>query len=147
MNRCLKVILRCEKFYACYLSKRIKSTMSSGLEHDNEVQIGEYVGEHSAKRPSGQTLVGRVVSCVPLNAQIHCPDLWQNICGTGRDRLWHYVWAGPFPNIEELQLFFTEQNKIGDFIFYAIVENKSNRAVGLCSYNTVIPKHRSIQVT
>ena len=120
--------------------------MSSGLEYDTDLMIGEPVDSHPAKEPFRTILKGRVVSLIFVDPDVHSRDLFDNLCGSGRDRLWLYKEEGPFHEIEPFHKWITEISQIKDPFHFAIIDNKTNVAHGLTAYIRIEPEHRVIEV-
>jgi len=99
-----------------------------------------------AERPTRVTLTGRFVSLVPLDARAHAPALRRHTHGPGRERLWTYLSAGPFPDEASLRLHLEEAAASDDPLFFAVIENPTGEAVGYASYMRIEPRHRVIEV-
>ena len=154
-SRTINVILNSIKSNVKFVSRphsrpRYTSTMStekSGLEFDTDPIIGAVVADPTpAPRPGRTSLKGRVVTLEPLDPDAHSKDLFETIGGEGRDRLWLYMHAGPFHNLIEFHEEMVKRSQSNDPIFYAIVDNKTSRAIGTCSYLRIAPEHRCIEV-
>jgi RimJ/RimL family protein N-acetyltransferase len=99
-----------------------------------------------AKRPERTTLRGKIVTLAPLDAAAHADPLYEDSHGVGREDLWRYLSDGPFA---DRAAFYTElEKKAGslDAVFFAIVENASERPAGYASLMRIEPVHRCLEV-
>ena len=120
--------------------------MSSGLEFDTDPIVGEPVDSHPAKEPIRTTLKGRAVTLMPIDPTVHTRDLFNNICGPEKDRLWLYKFDGPFHDIEPFSQWLARISVSKDPFYFAIIDNKTNVAHGLAAYLRIVPVHRVIEV-
>ena len=97
-----------------------------------------------AKRPGRTELCGRVVSVVPLNPKVHGDALWEET--HAHDDLWTYMAHGPFSERAAFESHLNWMASSEDPLFFAIVENATNRAVGYASYLRIELIHRVIEV-
>ena len=104
--------------------------------------IGPLVDPHPAKRPERITLKGRWITLVPLDAEAHAKDLFEGSNGDAeRERVWTYLFNGPFDTLAEFAADVELKAKAVDPHYFAILDNASGRAVGLCEPHA----HRSSQ--
>ena len=108
--------------------------------------IGPRVDGPPAKRPARITLTGRGVTLAPLDASLHGDALFEGITGEGGDRLWHYLFEGPFADRAAFDIHLKRIAASEDPLFFAILNNASGRAVGYASYMRIEPVHRVIEV-
>jgi len=99
-----------------------------------------------AKLPSRTTLVGRLVSLVPLDASAHATALYEASHGEGKERLWRYLFDGPFPNRPAFDASLKQKAVSEDPLYFAILDNSSGIAVGHAAYLRITPAHRVIEV-
>ena len=99
-----------------------------------------------AKLPERITLPGRDVSMVPINAAAHIDALWEATKGKENDDLWRYLFEGPFADREAHLAWLKTAEASTDPLYYAIIDNKTGKAVGRCSFLRIEPKHRCIEV-
>jgi RimJ/RimL family protein N-acetyltransferase len=111
-----------------------------------EAPIGPVVRGPAARRPSRTTLPGRVVTMAPLDPQAHGDALYERISGEGGDRLWQYLFEGPFADRAAFDLHLQRIAASEDPMFFAILDNASRSAVGYASYMRIEPVHRVIEV-
>ena len=108
--------------------------------------IGPAVDGTPARRPARTTLPGRVVTLTPLDPQAHGAALYEGTCAEAGDRLWQYLFEGPFTNWAAFDLHLRRIAASEDPLFLAILDNASARAVGYASYMRIEPVHRVIEV-
>src|ERR1044071_2973269 len=99
-----------------------------------------------APRPQGVTLEGRYVTLVRLDAAAHAADLWELTKSPERDGLWQYLFDGPYRERSAFDAAMEAKAASRDYLFYAIVDRASGRAVGYASYLRIEPAHRTIEV-
>jgi RimJ/RimL family protein N-acetyltransferase len=108
--------------------------------------IGPAVDGTPARRPARTTLPGRVVTLAPLDPQAHGAALYEGTCGEAGDRLWQYLFEGPFTDRAAFDVHLRRIAASEDPLFLAILDNASGRAVGYASYMRIEPVHRVIEV-
>src|SRR5580704_13873833 len=108
--------------------------------------IGPGVDGTPARRPARTTLPGRVVTLTPLDPQAHGAALYEGTCAEAGDRLWQYLFEGPFTNWAAFDVHLQRIATSEDPLFLAILDNASGRAMGYASYMRIEPVHRVIEV-
>ena len=108
--------------------------------------IGPSVDGIPARRPARTTLPGRVVTLAPLDPQAHGAALYEGTCGEAGDRLWQYLFEGPFTDRAAFDVHLRRIATSEDPLFLAILDNASGRAVGYASYMRIELVHRVIEV-
>ena len=111
-----------------------------------EAPIGPLVEGPAARRPSRTTLPGRVITLAPLDPHAHGDALYEGVSGEGGDRLWQYLFEGPFADRTAFDLHLQRIAASEDPMFFAILDNPSGKAVGYASYMRIEPVHRVIEV-
>ncbi len=104
------------------------------------------VDASAARRPQRTTLRGRSVTLTPLDPIVHGAALWEGTRGEAGDRLWQYLFEGPFPNRAAFDTHLRRIAASQDPLFFAIVDSASADAVGFASYMRIEPDHRVIEV-
>lgn len=99
-----------------------------------------------AKRPQRTTLPGRLVTVTPLDAALHGDALYAGSGGEAHDRLWDYLFEGPFRERAAFDSHLKAKSKSDDPLFFTIVENGSGSAIGYASYMRIEPVHQVIEV-
>lgn len=110
--------------------------------------IGIELGEISKPSIPDQTLqlTGQHCYLEALDANKHAKDLFAAFSLDTQGRLWTYMPQGPFNNETEYQTWVEGAQHKADPFFYAIIDNKSNKAVGVASYLRIDPNSSSIEV-
>lgn len=78
--------------------------------------------------PERRVIDGRFGRLEPLDDAKHSADLWQGV--NGADAIWNYLPYGPFPDEASFRAWLKERQKLTDPLYYAVVDNKSGRALG-----------------
>jgi RimJ/RimL family protein N-acetyltransferase len=98
-----------------------------------------------APRPSRVTLAGRYVRLAALEPA-HAGDLWELTHAPENDALWLYLFDGPYRERSAFDASIAAKAGSQDYLFYAITEAATGKAVGYASYLRIEPAHRSIEV-
>lgn len=99
-----------------------------------------------AQRPARTTLAGRLATVVPLDPSIHGDALYEGTRGEAGDRLWQYLFEGPFPDRASFEVHLQRMAASHDPLFFAILDSASQSAVGYAAYMRIEPTHRVIEV-
>src|ERR1700688_4191840 len=110
------------------------------------VSIGARVDGTPSRRPQHTTLDGRTVSVVPLDPSAHAEALFERSCGTENEKLWLYLFEGPFATRADFNSHLKQKASSEDPLFFAVVDKASGDAVGYASYMRIEPAHRVIEV-
>ena len=89
---------------------------------------------------------GRHVRLEPLKADCHGTDLFAAFANDSENRIWDYLPYGPFISVVELTDWVNQNCTGADPYYFAIVDQKSNCAIGVASYLRVNPESGSIEV-
>jgi RimJ/RimL family protein N-acetyltransferase len=108
--------------------------------------IGPLVDPRPAKRPERVTLPGRAVTLVPLDAEAHADSLFHKANGGERDRVWTYLFDGPYADLQGFKASLVAKAQSEDPLFFAIIDNASGEAVGYQTFLRIEPAHRVIEV-
>lgn len=100
----------------------------------------------ACKPPILTTMAGNYCRLEPLIVDLHCADLNVAYSGETAAQNWTYLAHGPFENIENLRGWLQASSSSADALFYAIVESKSGKAVGVASYLRIDPEIGVIEV-
>jgi RimJ/RimL family protein N-acetyltransferase len=112
----------------------------------NDQPIGPLVDATPAKRPERVTLQGRWITLAPLDAEKHAADLFTGANGGERDRVWTYLFDGPYADAQSFKTNIAAKAASSDPLFFAIVDNASGRAVGYQTLMRIDTTHRVIEV-
>jgi RimJ/RimL family protein N-acetyltransferase len=116
-------------------------------ELQSRLPIGSLVNPGHAKPPErNMTLRGQHVTIAPFDPVSHAEALWQETGGPERDRLWLYLWEGPFRDRASFDADLRRKAESADPLYYAILDNASGEAVGHAAYLRMVPQHRVIEV-
>ncbi len=116
------------------------------IEDEVDAPVGPQVDAFPARRPGRTTLKGRLVTLTPLNPVAHGDALYEGTRGKAGDRLWKYLFEGPFPDRVAFDLYLQRVAASEDPLFFAILDQVSDMAVGYASYLRIEPAHRVIEV-
>lgn len=109
--------------------------------------LGEPVpGWGGARRPSRDPMTGRTCRVEPLDPERHAAQLHAANLLDGTHRNWTYLPYGPFLTLGEYTEWLTGVAAAADPMFHAIVDGRTNQAVGLASYLRIDPAAGSIEV-
>lgn len=97
-------------------------------------------------RPQRIALIGRYVSVMPLDWDVHSADLEDAITGPDNADLWTYVPLGPFETIETCKAVMSCVGEQKDWEITAIVPHTSGKAAGMMSYMRLRPEFGSAEV-
>ena len=106
----------------------------------------EILPDRRATIPQKTTLSGTLVTIVPLHPPSHGDSLFEAVCGSRQDDLWTYLFDGPFSERAAFYSYLHNNAASRDPLFFAIVDNRSGKAVGHAAYMRVEPNHRVIEV-
>lgn len=111
---------------------------------DRGNRAGLPVSGGPAESVEPEVLTGTWVRLEPLDAERHVADLY---CAyEGHDQLWTYMPQGPFASLDEYRTWVTGVEHRADPMFFAIVDQETDQAVGVASYLRNDPGARSVEV-
>ena len=108
--------------------------------------VGPLVDPHPAKRPERVTLSGRWITLAPLDADAHADDLFAAANGGDKDRVWTYLFDGPYADPAVFKTNLAAKAASTDPLFSAVLDNASGRAVGYQSLMRIDAPNRVIEV-
>src|SRR5450755_707565 len=108
--------------------------------------IGPRVEGSPARSPVRTTMPGRLTTLAPLDPRAHGDALYEGTRGETGDRLWQYLFDGPFADRAALDIHLERIAASEDPLFMAILDSASGSAVGYASYLRIEPVHRVIEV-
>jgi RimJ/RimL family protein N-acetyltransferase len=114
--------------------------------NESSQPLGDPVDARPARRPERAALAGRVVTLEPLDANAHADALFESVKGADNDRLWTYLFDGPYADRAAFRAAVESKARSADPLYFAIVDNASGRAVGYQSFLRIEPQHRAIEV-
>ena len=86
------------------------------------------------------------MTVTPLNADIHLESLYSNTSGPENDRLWTYMFDGPFRDRSSFEATFRKKATSEDPLFFAIFDKATAAAAGVAAFLRIEPSHRCIEV-
>jgi RimJ/RimL family protein N-acetyltransferase len=89
---------------------------------------------------------GRFCRLEPLDPARHASALHAANRLDAEGRMWTYLPYGPFPDADTYRVWTAEMAQRTDPIFFAIIDEATQRAVGLASYLRIDPASGSIEV-
>ena len=95
--------------------------------------------------PPHEALAGRFVRLEPLDAARHGDDLGQALQGPDPD-LWDYLPYGPFAERAAFDAWLAGHAASRDPQFYTVIDQCSQRALGLLAYLRITPKDGCIEI-
>lgn len=96
--------------------------------------------------PAQQALAGRFCRVEPLDLARHARELFAANSEDREQRMWTYLYSGPFASYEEYERWLAERLPGRDPLFRAFVELPSGRAVGIGAFMRIDPAAGSIEV-
>lgn len=120
------------------------------MQHDTN-NLGQPVGFvvsdwKPAQVPSGETMEGRFCRLERLDPDVHATSLYLANALDVEGRMWTYLPYGPFATIESYRGWLDHNCRGSDPLFYAIIDKRTNRAVGVASYKRINPGNGSVEV-
>jgi RimJ/RimL family protein N-acetyltransferase len=116
--------------------------------HTSTQPVGEPVNDCTpALRPERRVLSASRFELRPLEPASDCHDLFAvGHTGPGADLLWTYMAYGPFAGPEAMQAWLTSCAASDDPLFFTVVERATGRRVGMCSFMSMAPEMRRIEI-
>lgn len=123
--------------------------MAHPKEHENE--LGQPVGfplpDWTPCQPPPETpMTGSNCRLERLDVDAHAEDLFAANRTDTEDRIWTYMGYGPFDDLDSYIGWIKEQALGDDPLFHAIIDLKTEKAVGVASYLRIEPPIGSIEV-
>jgi len=108
-----------------------------------DLPVGPPVDARPALPPDAISLCGRFGLVERLVASRHGDALWDQL--EGHDRLWTYMFYGPFVDKPAFAAWLAEREKLAD-PFYYVVADKAGSPLGLTTLMSIRPDMRVIEV-
>lgn len=96
--------------------------------------------------PGRVTLHGRYCRLQPLDVAAHAAPLYEAYSQDSDGKLWTYMFHGPFASLAQFEAYLAQACLGDDPLFYTIVDEQRNTAVGLAAYLRIVPGHGVIEV-
>lgn len=100
----------------------------------------------TAQHPKGLSMSGQLCRLEPVSSDAHSQDLYNAYILDSENRNWTYLPYGPFAKLEEFQSWIDNSCQGDDPSFFSVIDNKTNKAVGLASYLRIEPAVGVIEV-
>jgi len=97
-------------------------------------------------RPQGVPLAGRTCRLVRLSVEEHAAALFEANREAPDGRNWTYLSYGPFETLLAYQAWMSSTCLGDDPLFYAVIDQQTDRAVGVASYLRIDPASSGIEV-
>lgn len=97
-------------------------------------------------RPPRAPLAGRYCRVEPLDPESHGTDLYAANGLDAEGRMWTYLSVGPFGDEPAYRAWLETAARSADPLFYAVVDLRTGKAVGLASYLRIDPPNGVIEV-
>lgn len=102
-------------------------------------------GWQGARRPAPVVLTGQYCRLEPLRPE-HAEGLFDSYLADREGVVWDYLPYGPFSSLDEFGAFLAQTCFGEDPLFYAIIDQSSDRPVGMASYLRIDPANGAIEV-
>ncbi len=96
--------------------------------------------------PPRVTMVGHYCRLEPLDPDRHAADLYAANAGDTQGRNWTYLPYGPFETFDAYLAWMQTCCMGNDPSFFAIMDQQTEKAVGVASYLRINPPHGSLEV-
>ena len=120
------------------------------MEHETsarEQPVGFNVPEWRApSRPSRESMEGHFCLVEPVNSERHAQTLFESYGLDTEGRNWTYLSYGPFEESAAFQAWLESFCRGDDPLFYAVVDRRTTKTVGLASYCRINPSSGCIEV-
>lgn len=101
---------------------------------------------HRPKLPAHTIMQGGYCRVEPLNPSVHAADLFAANVADVAGEMWTYLPYGPFANLVDYTYWLNQTCMGQDPLFYAIIDVKTEQALGLASYLRIDPNNGVIEV-
>ena len=94
----------------------------------------------------GLVISGSLCRLEQLRAEAHAVDLFEAFSLDASDSLWTYLPQAPFQSADEFSAWVKHIQGQQDPVFYAIIDDQTNKAVGISSHLRIDPRASSIEI-
>jgi RimJ/RimL family protein N-acetyltransferase len=110
--------------------------------------IGDLVHPSTpAARPERRVLSAARYELSPLDPERDVDDLYDvGHHGPGSDALWTYMAYGPFESRDHMRDWMRTCAASVDPLFFAVIERGTRRRVGMCSFMSIVPEMRRLEI-
>jgi len=99
-----------------------------------------------AQTPPRATMQGKYCRLEPVDIDNHAQELFDANAESNDDSMWTYLPYGPFESFEQYRDWMKATCCGNDPLFFTIIDNATNKAVGLAAYLRIDAKIGSIEV-
>ncbi len=99
-----------------------------------------------ATPPRRESIPGTHCRLDPLDAERHAEDLFRAYAADPQGANWTYLPYGPFATLGAYRTWLAGKQAASDEVFYAIVDPKSERPLGVAAYLRIAPETGSIEI-
>jgi len=96
--------------------------------------------------PPKDKMIGEYCRLEPLSLEMHAVELYKSFRLNQSDSNWVYLPYGPFYEFDAFKIWLDSCARSEDPLFYTVVENSSDEAVGIASYLRIEPAIGVIEV-
>lgn len=119
--------------------------------HNDTNLIGQKIGFpvidwKTALRPAHKIFKGKYCKLEPLNTAQHAKDLFLAYQLDRDGANWTYLPYGPFETLSSFSVWVEQSSLTSDPLFFAIISNETEKAVGVASYLRIDPANGVIEV-
>jgi RimJ/RimL family protein N-acetyltransferase len=110
--------------------------------------IGDTVDSGTAAlMPERKKLSAVKYELIPVDADRDIENLYAvGHTGPGTDILWTYMAYGPFESRDAMHGWLRQCATSYDPLFFSVVERQTERRVGMCSFMTIVPEMRRLEI-
>ncbi len=114
-------------------------------------QYNQPIGESlpafkGAEPPRAISMTGRFCRLEKLDPERHAKVLFDALCDPQHEANWTYLPYGPFDEYAAFYELLEQQSKMLDPLFFSIIDNQTNSAIGITSYLRIEPNTGVIEV-
>lgn len=115
--------------------------------NDYDQPIGASVPHWAARPlPPHTAIEGRFCRLEPIHAKSHGAELYAALASAPDNRAWTYLFTEPFANQQTCMAYLESVQSSKDPMFFAVVDSKTQRAVGYLTLMRIDPAHGVIEV-
>ncbi|MGI8483904.1 MAG: GNAT family N-acetyltransferase [Thermomicrobiales bacterium] len=100
----------------------------------------------SRATPAREPIIGKRARLEPIDPECHGDQLFAAANASGDPALWDYLPYGPFVGRSEFLAWLARQASSTDPLFFAIVDQTTGNAVGMCSFLRLDPEFGVIEI-
>lgn len=108
--------------------------------------LGEILEWVPARVPERSVLAGATVRLEPINPRSHGRPLFAASHDHRDPRLWDYMAVGPFRDEEDFTAWLDTTAASNDPLFFAVLDQETDRPLGMVSYLRITPIHGVIEI-